>query len=509
MRAEAEGAQAKALAEAEGIGEKLKAEAAGLTEKAAAMAALDDASRGHEEYRLRLEAEKDIRLAGLDVQRQVAEAQATVLATGLENADINIVGGESVFFDRLVSSIALGKGVDGFVQHSETAQALAGPWLDGTLQLHRRPEPDPRLGLHGRRAEPDRLRAADEADEDRRRRTAGQLQQLLDKAGELGLADTPLSRAQRQRHGPERRRPSLTGTRGRIRRRTGAAAPALIPDCRQGTPAPDHGVAHWRPAEPTRRHAVWTPARTRCCATGSPRRPPSWPGAPRRSTPAGSRSSARPAGTRRHRAAAHRARLRAPRRRRRRRRAALRLQRTPSAVKPETTRRRRLRPVRPRPEPAARRRRPRPARRPRLRPGVRRPVPLLPPGPPAATPPRRRQGAGRLPDRREGRRHPRPALGASPTTAGRLPGRAGRARPRLPALPRLRVDRGDPRGPRPGPPPARLHRAARSSSPRSAAPSPSRPRTTPRQARAFTPSRSTSRCSPSPTRTSRTRAWAP
>ncbi|MFJ7125441.1 flotillin family protein [Streptomyces sp. NPDC098101] len=130
--AEAEGAREKALAEATAIGEKLKAEAAGLTEKAAAMAALDEASRTHEEYRLRLEAEKEVRLAGLDVQRQVAEAQATVLATGLENADINIVGGESVFLDRLVQSVSLGKSVDGFVGSSRTAQALAGPWLDGS-----------------------------------------------------------------------------------------------------------------------------------------------------------------------------------------------------------------------------------------------------------------------------------------------------------------------------------------------------------------------------------------
>ncbi|MFE5830358.1 flotillin family protein [Streptomyces sp. NPDC056508] len=130
--AEAEGAREKALAEATAIGEKLKAEAAGLTEKAAAMAALDEASRTHEEYRLRLEAEKDIRLAGLDVQRQVAEAQATVLATGLENADINIVGGDSVFLDRLVQSVSLGKAVDGFVDSSQTAQALAGPWLNGS-----------------------------------------------------------------------------------------------------------------------------------------------------------------------------------------------------------------------------------------------------------------------------------------------------------------------------------------------------------------------------------------
>ncbi len=91
------------------------------------MAALDEASRQHEEYRLRLEAEKDVRLAGIEVQRQVAEAQATVLAAGLEKADIDIVGGDSVFFDRLVGSIALGKSVDGFVENSSVTQSLATP----------------------------------------------------------------------------------------------------------------------------------------------------------------------------------------------------------------------------------------------------------------------------------------------------------------------------------------------------------------------------------------------
>ncbi|MER7838746.1 flotillin family protein [Streptomyces sp. NPDC096040] len=190
--AEAEGTRAKVLAEAEGIGEKLKAEAAGLTEKAAAMAALDDASRGHEEYRLRLAAEKDIRLAGLDAQRQIAEAQATVLATGLENADIDIVGGESVFFDRLVSAISFGKSVDGFVQNSATAQALAGPWLDGTASF-----PDDlgrALGSVSTAGIRDltvsalltRLMTSGAAN-------PGQLQQLLDRAGELGLADTSLA----------------------------------------------------------------------------------------------------------------------------------------------------------------------------------------------------------------------------------------------------------------------------------------------------------------------------
>ncbi|MFH9244177.1 SPFH domain-containing protein [Streptomyces lydicus] len=193
LRAEAEGVRVKALAEATAIGEKLKAEAAGLTEKAAAMAALDEASRGHEEYRLRIQAEKEIRLAGLDVQRQVAEAQATVLATGLENADINIVGGESVFLDRLVSSIALGKGVDGFVQHSETAQALAKPWLEGTSSFT-----DDLSRILGSASTADVQSLTVSALLMQLMKTdagahAGLLRQLMDRAGELGLADLPLN----------------------------------------------------------------------------------------------------------------------------------------------------------------------------------------------------------------------------------------------------------------------------------------------------------------------------
>ncbi|QKW28532.1 flotillin family protein [Streptomyces seoulensis] len=192
LRAEAEGARAKALAEATAIGEKLKAEAAGLTEKAAAMAALDDASRGHEEYRLRLQAEKEIRLAGLDVQRQVAEAQATVLATGLENADIDIVGGESVFFDRLVSAVSFGKGVDGFVENSATARALAQPYLDGSASLA-----DDLGRVLGSVSTADVQNLTVSALLMKLMRSgggnAGRFQQLLDRAGELGLADAPVT----------------------------------------------------------------------------------------------------------------------------------------------------------------------------------------------------------------------------------------------------------------------------------------------------------------------------
>ncbi|MFF0597623.1 flotillin family protein [Streptomyces antibioticus] len=192
LRAEGEGTRAKALAEATAISEKLKAEAEGLSQKAVAMAALDEASRGHEEYRLRLAAEKEVRLAGLDVQRQVAEAQATVLATGLENADINIVGGESVFLDRLVSSISLGRGIDGFVQHSQTAQALGRPWLDGTSDFTED------LGrVLGSVSTADVQNLTVSALLMKLMKTGGAdshaLEQLLGRAGELGIADTSLA----------------------------------------------------------------------------------------------------------------------------------------------------------------------------------------------------------------------------------------------------------------------------------------------------------------------------
>jgi uncharacterized membrane protein YqiK len=121
----------RVLIAAESIKAKLQAEAEGLTDKAGAMAVLDDATRAHEEYRLRLEMEKEIRLAGINVHKEVAESQAMVLAAGLEKADIDIVGGDSIFFDKLMGSITLGKSVDGFVEHSTVAQALGSRYFDG------------------------------------------------------------------------------------------------------------------------------------------------------------------------------------------------------------------------------------------------------------------------------------------------------------------------------------------------------------------------------------------
>ncbi|GIJ70884.1 flotillin family protein [Virgisporangium ochraceum] len=131
-RAEAAAAAEHARVAADAVRDRMKAEAEGLTDKAAAMAALDEASREHEEYRLRLEQETKVRLAGIEVQRSVAESQARVLSAALENANVDIVGGDSQFFDKLVGAVSLGKSVDRFVDHSAVARSLAGPWLEGS-----------------------------------------------------------------------------------------------------------------------------------------------------------------------------------------------------------------------------------------------------------------------------------------------------------------------------------------------------------------------------------------
>ncbi|MFB9836233.1 SPFH domain-containing protein [Actinoallomurus acaciae] len=182
----------KALAAADGIREKLKAEAEGLTDKAAGMAAMDDATRGHEEYRLRLEAEKEIRMAGLDVQREVAEAQATVLAAGLEKADIDIVGGDSMFFDKVVGAISVGKGVDGFVEHSDVARSLTEPWLNGDRSF-----PEDLTRLLGSVGTDDVKNLTLSALLMQRIRGGGadgaKAQELLDHAERLGVADAAVS----------------------------------------------------------------------------------------------------------------------------------------------------------------------------------------------------------------------------------------------------------------------------------------------------------------------------
>ncbi len=113
------GATAKAgEAEAAAVEALLRGEAAGLTEKAAAMRELEGVGQEFEEFVRKLDVEKEINLAEIEAGIGIAEAQANVISAGLESANIDIVGGSDMFVDKLITAVAAGKTVDGFVKHS-------------------------------------------------------------------------------------------------------------------------------------------------------------------------------------------------------------------------------------------------------------------------------------------------------------------------------------------------------------------------------------------------------
>jgi hypothetical protein len=133
--AEAAAIDKTGLAEANATKQKLVAEAAGLAEKAAAMKALDGVGREHEEFRLRLEKERSVALETIRTRKDIAEAQAKILAQAFGNAKINIVGGDGAFFDRFVNAVAVGQSVDGVIDQSESIRAVLGEYLNGSKSL--------------------------------------------------------------------------------------------------------------------------------------------------------------------------------------------------------------------------------------------------------------------------------------------------------------------------------------------------------------------------------------
>ncbi|MCM5529694.1 SPFH domain-containing protein [Parasegetibacter sp. NRK P23] len=120
----AEARRKEGLTQAEVTKEKALAEAAGIEEKAEAMKKLDAVGKDHEEFKLLLTKEKDIALAQINIQKDIADAQAGVLAEALRSANIDIVGGETMFFQNIVNQISNAKGFDRLINESENATQL-------------------------------------------------------------------------------------------------------------------------------------------------------------------------------------------------------------------------------------------------------------------------------------------------------------------------------------------------------------------------------------------------
>ncbi|MBI3925538.1 MAG: hypothetical protein HY319_08365 [Armatimonadetes bacterium] len=129
--------RARHEADADAIRLKLEAEASGLAKKAESMKLLDEVTRDHEEFRLKLESDRIIALEGIKVQKEIAEAQAMVMSEAFRSANIDIIGGDGAFVDKIFQAASLGKSLDHFVNNGETGRALAGDYLNGERSFAR------------------------------------------------------------------------------------------------------------------------------------------------------------------------------------------------------------------------------------------------------------------------------------------------------------------------------------------------------------------------------------
>ena len=129
--AEGKSVEAIRLAEAQGAEKLGLAEALAKTEMAKAIELFNKASQDHEEFRLQLDKDKDVELADINIKKDIADAQARVMGEALKSANIDLVGGEQDFFDRVVSSVSQGKVVDRLVDNSQTITDVKNTFFNG------------------------------------------------------------------------------------------------------------------------------------------------------------------------------------------------------------------------------------------------------------------------------------------------------------------------------------------------------------------------------------------
>ena len=85
---------------------------------------MSESAREHEEFRMTLETAFQEALASIEAGKEIAKENAEVLATALQNAKIDIVGGEDHLFNNFGKALSMGKAIDGLAGKSETIAGL-------------------------------------------------------------------------------------------------------------------------------------------------------------------------------------------------------------------------------------------------------------------------------------------------------------------------------------------------------------------------------------------------
>jgi uncharacterized membrane protein YqiK len=196
MQAKAGATQEQGLAEARVLREKYTSEAQGITEKAKAMKEMDGVGREHEEFKLRLEKEKQIEITGIQAQMSIAESQALVIGEALKTAKIDIVGGDGEFFKQVSSAVQGGKSLDRFVLSSTVATDIKETFFNGSPEYFKEQLAGLLDQLHLKSSDVRDLSVAAFVAKmlgDGDANIQSQLVNLLGMAGNLNLANKPIS----------------------------------------------------------------------------------------------------------------------------------------------------------------------------------------------------------------------------------------------------------------------------------------------------------------------------
>ena len=150
MEAKAAASLKQGEADAKSSELKFEADAKGITEKAAAMKLFNESGKEHEEFKLRLEKDKEIELESIRVEEGIARHQAQVLSESLKNTKVDIVGGSAEFYNDIIGAVTRGKSLSGqltavqpdrcegdFLQRRSGYRAQISNWLTTSTSVLR------------------------------------------------------------------------------------------------------------------------------------------------------------------------------------------------------------------------------------------------------------------------------------------------------------------------------------------------------------------------------------
>lgn len=116
---------------------KFEADAKGITEKAAAMKLFNESGKEHEEFKLRLEKDKEIELESIRVEEDIARHQAQVLSESLKNTKVDIVGGSAEFYNDIIGAVTRGKSFERTINSSPALTDVKETFFNGDPEYFR------------------------------------------------------------------------------------------------------------------------------------------------------------------------------------------------------------------------------------------------------------------------------------------------------------------------------------------------------------------------------------